>query len=612
MKTAVQSRRGDQPSIPLELQSVSDLLACLAQALKQMQFYGLGSSGAQRALEAARIVFEAVWAETDRLQCTVRANAFEVEGCVVYEGGDLSDSLPFLFYKDGIRDLIFLPGFEREELGTFLETLGRARSVRLDDDDLVTLLWERDLAYLRYGYVDATADVATGTKPGAATGSIGSAVPGATDDVFVRDGSGGDSDPALQANVASTETAIVRRISERALAAEAQPRGEWDDPARLQGPRPSAAVAAAACNTALVALDPVEMATIQRDIDAELARDVEQDVLLALLDSLEDAPEPKQSEILFILSNFLPALVNARRLDLAVSAIADLHALRDSGRIGPVHADTLTQVTNGPQMATAVEALLAALQSGDCVPHAATLGRLLTCVGALSFEALIRSSETVKSNEIRATLQAAVGAVMAAQPAASHAALSSTDVVVLRAVLRAMQQTPDAGHGRRVAKFLHHDDPGVREAAIRVVVVNGGRDGIPTLRRALTDTSAEVRTAALWGLGTWRASEMQGELEARIHDRELLEAPAVERLALFEAYARACTSDAVPLLVRVLRGRSALGRRWPSELRQCAARVLLLAGGSAVREVLAKASQDDDDGVRRAAQRALQRLEAAS
>jgi len=606
MKTTSRSRQAQQPSIPLEMQSVADLLACLAHALKQMQFYGTGAPGAQRAIEAARVVFDDVWAETDRLQCTVRANAFEVENVIVYESDGLADSLPFTFYKDGIRELIFLPGFEGAELETFLETLGRARSVRLDDDDLVTLLWERDLAFLRYGYVDASADADVADERRSATAG-GDGVSGTS----LQDGAGGGGGSAAEdvSPTAGLKDAIVRRLSAGAVAAEAQPRGPWDDPAALTQARTPAAAAAAARNAATILLVASEMEVIQREIEAELERDVVADVNAALLDSLEDAPEAKQAEILLVIAQFLPALLSERRWDLVVATLTDLRVMAADRRVPPVHSEAIATITAGPKMAAAVDALLVMLQRGDILPRPGAIEPLLTELGPLCFEQLVRTAEAVKNKELRATLQRGVDAIVATRIDVAYSGLASSDTHVLRAILHRLQQYPDVAHVRRMTRLLHDDDAGVREAAIRVVIVSGGRDGIPILRRALADSNSDVRIAALWGLGIWQVEDVRGELEARLQDKTLLDAPAAERMAVFEAYARIAAAGALPLLSRIVHGRAGLGRRWPAELRMCAVRVLPLTGAAEARGLLEKAVRDDDDALRRAAQRALQRME---
>ena len=57
-----------------------------------------------------------------------------------------------------------LKGFEEEELGTFFDLLQRVRKATDDDDDLLTLMWEREFATLQYKYVDLTAEGGPGVE----------------------------------------------------------------------------------------------------------------------------------------------------------------------------------------------------------------------------------------------------------------------------------------------------------------------------------------------------------------------------------------------------------------------------------------------------------------
>src|SRR6266705_361514 len=75
-----------------------------------------------------------------------------------------SDNIAWLLYKDGIRELKMLEGFEQEELGVFFNLLQRVRKATDDDDDLLTLMWEREFVTLQYRYVDLTQESGTGIE----------------------------------------------------------------------------------------------------------------------------------------------------------------------------------------------------------------------------------------------------------------------------------------------------------------------------------------------------------------------------------------------------------------------------------------------------------------
>jgi HEAT repeat protein len=67
------------------------------------------------------------------------------------EGGELD--LPFLFFRDGIMEIRFRRDLTRSELEEFLEIIAVDLAPDDPDDDLVTLLWERDFENIRY-FVD--------------------------------------------------------------------------------------------------------------------------------------------------------------------------------------------------------------------------------------------------------------------------------------------------------------------------------------------------------------------------------------------------------------------------------------------------------------------------
>ncbi len=56
--------------------------------------------------------------------------------------------LPFLFYRDGIRGLVFLPGLPRHDLDALFDALLAAGSGVNTHDDLVTLMWQANTTHV--------------------------------------------------------------------------------------------------------------------------------------------------------------------------------------------------------------------------------------------------------------------------------------------------------------------------------------------------------------------------------------------------------------------------------------------------------------------------------
>src|SRR5690606_32724582 len=108
-------------------------------------------------IAATESAFARLWDRVSSLTVGIEENAFRWYNRN-FPAGEGRDSMPFLFYKDGIRFVTFLPGFE-DEIETFLDVVNRARvQDQRTDDDMVTLLWQQEFTSFQYSYVDALAE----------------------------------------------------------------------------------------------------------------------------------------------------------------------------------------------------------------------------------------------------------------------------------------------------------------------------------------------------------------------------------------------------------------------------------------------------------------------
>src|ERR1039457_867756 len=87
------------------------------------------------------------------------------KGNAVYKNSDPKDSMSFKMYSDGIRYLIFSEGVEEFELCGFLEIIGKDRPNEVDDD-IVTLLWERNFPHITYILAEDFLEFSTSTGVG--------------------------------------------------------------------------------------------------------------------------------------------------------------------------------------------------------------------------------------------------------------------------------------------------------------------------------------------------------------------------------------------------------------------------------------------------------------
>ena len=145
---------------------VEEAFRAFSKAFRARQLYLANNPMRERALATAREAFAACWREDDTpIRVLVREAEFVCEGHPVFrETERASEGLPWILYRDGVRELTLLPGFEQEGVEPLLALLQRARQAAPDEDDLVTLLWVADLETVQYRFVDVSSGLEASTQ----------------------------------------------------------------------------------------------------------------------------------------------------------------------------------------------------------------------------------------------------------------------------------------------------------------------------------------------------------------------------------------------------------------------------------------------------------------
>src|SRR4029077_5221986 len=75
-----------------------------------------------------------------------------------------SDRLSFVFYRDGLRGLVFQPGIPSSEFDAFFHAMAPAERGRMLHDDLVTLLWQAHTTRIQIDAVPLSQTIYLSTK----------------------------------------------------------------------------------------------------------------------------------------------------------------------------------------------------------------------------------------------------------------------------------------------------------------------------------------------------------------------------------------------------------------------------------------------------------------
>lgn len=136
------------------VKSTRALIQTFLQTVKAFRIYEANHPILLKFMERLKKDFDNYFEEFDSFPLLVGEHRLFYKGKVVYENPDVKESLAFFFFKDGIREIKFFRGLELKEIVDFLHVVRRSESVNRLEDDLVTLLWEKDFSHITFGTVD--------------------------------------------------------------------------------------------------------------------------------------------------------------------------------------------------------------------------------------------------------------------------------------------------------------------------------------------------------------------------------------------------------------------------------------------------------------------------
>ncbi|HEV8128034.1 MAG TPA: HEAT repeat domain-containing protein, partial [Candidatus Eisenbacteria bacterium] len=139
--------------LALDVKRVADWIQALVRTVKAMRMYLPNNPSLHKFQTDLESRTWAVLKEIGDITLTVQQFDFLFENYSVYHNAAREESIAFRFHADGVREMTIKEGLEPGELRGFLDVVKRATEPSTGQDDVVTLLWERDFRHLEYVYI---------------------------------------------------------------------------------------------------------------------------------------------------------------------------------------------------------------------------------------------------------------------------------------------------------------------------------------------------------------------------------------------------------------------------------------------------------------------------
>lgn len=575
---------------------VTRTLRALSRAARASRLYAADNVGLQRMISELTEAVGELLDVFEELTIKVRPECFIFEDQRVLEEPNPDDSVPFAFFRDGIRRIVLYRGIETREIELLLRAIASSLTgggIGLGDD-IVSYLWRHDLDHVTYLVVDTTVVDADSASALPASGDDGPVdVDAQIDGLLVEIYGASSTDDAGPRSLHLDETDIpARAIAESIEALDAAAAG-LSPARRLRDP-------------------PVYVQALHDELEAHDDRAIAKrasDVALAALAG--DLAPAELTDLLDGLLTIFDAAVLDRNVSLARRIVDGVRRRREGA---PVRKWI---------DAVCTEARLRSLVTLGGGAADIELLALVDAVGPPAVPALLAMLSGFADRSQRRVVADLVVQAGVTDVEPISAMIKSEQPFVVIDLVEILSRTRDEGARVRLAATSRHENPAVRVAVLeRVLSLSLDQahevatdmlyDAEPTVRVAAAEALANSANRDLTDAGEelvrrMRAKDACAVIEAAVESLDSGQTPLEVKVAFMKAYARLHHLRAHELLAKTLkRGEGLLANKRNEDMAIAALHGLAIQPTPRAKELVARTAKGRQRRLREVARQLIE------
>ena len=537
----------EEKVIEEKVKSTKALIQTFLQTLKAFRLYEANHPILSKFVERLRKDFEQYFGEFDSFSLQIGEHRLHYRGNVVYENQDVKESLAFIFFKDGIRELQFSKGLEFKEMMDFLNIVRKSDFLNRMEDDLVTLLWEKDFSHITFTTVDEFLEGST------------TFVPATEEDLIKGSEFTGSLEEGLQ----------EKADEEKAESAQVPVREGLE---QVINPAPGQSLVQA-CQ-----LTPEESEVINRD-----ARQEEQaDYIYVLIDNLieillhlgEDADA--YENMISYFDRVIEYLLEQKEVGKAVALLKSLNETMESIMMKDRQIFAIQRILEECSSPHSIELLGKAMKGNGEVKSEPIL-QYFQFFTKQAVEPLCLLLGELESGKWRKAIcdQLAELSREEIQPLSKF--LSDRNPILVCQILYILGKIGDPSTVKYLGNLVTHRDLKVREETLQVLD-KFGEKGKDLIQKYLMDPVSGIRAKAALLLAKHTKGKAMEPLAEIILSEDFYKRDYKEKASFFRALGETKSGEVVPILKKIAKKRRWFQREKWNEMRQCAANTLKMMG----------------------------------
>ena len=530
-----------------KVKSTRALIQTFLQTLKAFRLYEANHPILSKFLERVRKDFDQYFDEFDSFSLQIGEHQLYYRGNVVYENQDVKESLAFVFFKDGIRELQFSKGLEFKEIMDFLNIVRKSDFLNRMEDDLVTLLWEKDFSHIIFVTVDEFLE------------GSGIYVPATEEDLIKRSEYKG-----------SWEEWTQERTDEGQAESSHAPVAEGLEQAINPAPGQSLVQA---CQ-----LTPEEREAIHREAEQEQQSEYIYVLINNLIEILLHLGEDADAyeNMISYFDRVIEYLLEQKEVGKAVALLKILNDTMESMVLKDKQIFAIRRILEKSSSPHHIE-LLGKTMKGNGEVHSEPILQYLRFLTKQAVEPLCILLGELESGKWRKTICDQVAELSREEIQPLSKFLSDRNPFLVCHILYILGRIGDPSTVKYLGNLVTHEDLKVREETLQVLN-KFGEKGRDLIQKFLRDSVAGIRGKAALILARNAKGGAVKPLTEIILSEDFYKRDYEEKASFFRALGETGSKEVIPILKKITKKRRWFQKAKWEEMRQCATNTLKMIG----------------------------------
>jgi hypothetical protein len=541
-----------------DIKEAKDILQSLMKAKKTLRMYPENNPVYVKTLEDTYARFKSFFDYKDTFSLKIKQNSIYYDSEQIYFNSEKEDNLALFFFKDGLRELTFNKGLPPQELEEFLKIIALDFDREMFDDDVVTLLWEKDFQNIRY----------------------------LVDEAFLVDLEEEDYEK-------KTEEKVKEKVTDVDDLMKAYADGFAEEDVK---------------EISVVPLTDKDLQMLVKELERDTSEKLGTlvNVIFELLYQSEDKSEVEDAFA------FLRDTIKYSMTHGELPAVVDVMKRAQEVIDDPVFTEEGKQymkMLSAYLGSDEIIALLAEILDSGIELDRRVFGDFMDFLDKGAIEPMVKYLGELKTIHARKHIIDALIVLGKKDIQAVSKGLMDQRWYVVRNIIYILRKIGDRRAIEYLLKTVRHGDVRVRKEVIKTLGELGSREVIQTLRECLDDPDVQVRVQAAKAFASIGSEAAKRILLDKISDKAFKEKDFNEKREFFDVLSRWKDAEVFDFLLKTLRIRSFFGRARNFENKACAAFCLGLIGNPDALPALNKVKDSNNKLLRDLAYAAIRKIE---